>query len=63
AMSKDQIVAGLVIGLAAIPANLIGKAILKRMSHHQFRQLVLAFMVVGGAWMLWQQRNLFLSVL
>ena len=63
AMSKEQIVAGLAIGLAAIPANLIGKAILKQMSHNQFRQIVLAFMVIGGAWMLWQQRSLFLSVL
>jgi len=63
ALSKEQIIAGLAIGLAAIPANLIGKEILKRMSHNQFRQIVLAFMAIGGAWMLWQQRSLFLNVL
>ena len=59
AMSKEQIIAGLAIGLAAIPANLIGKALLKHMSPHQFRQVVLAFMTVGGIWMLWGQRDLF----
>ena len=63
AISKEQIIAGLAIGLSAIPANLIGKALLKRMSHNQFRQIVLAFMAIGGAWMIWQQRSLFLDVL
>jgi uncharacterized protein len=63
AMSKDQIVAGLAIGLAAIPANLIGKYLLSRMSPQQFRQVVLAFMALGGSWMLWQQRSLFLNIL
>jgi uncharacterized protein len=63
AISKEQIIAGLAIGLAAIPANLIGKALLKQMSQSQFRQIVLAFMAIGGAWMIWQQRSLFLDVL
>lgn len=63
AMSQGQIIAGLAIGLAAIPANLIGKALLKRMSPHQFRQVVLAFMAVGGIWMLWGQRDLFANFL
>ncbi len=62
AMSKEQIVAGLAIGLAAIPANLVGKYILSRMSHQQFRQVVLAFMAIGGSWMLWQQRTLFFDL-
>ncbi len=59
AMSKDEIVAGLAIGLSAIPANLVGRYILSRMSPHQFRQVVLAFMVIGGTWMLWGQKDLF----
>jgi uncharacterized protein len=63
AISKEQIIAGLAIGLSAIPANLIGKALLKEMSPQQFRQIVLAFMAIGGAWMIWQQRSLFLDVL
>lgn len=62
AMSKEQIVAGLAIGLAAIPANLVGKYILSRMSPHQFRQIVLAFMGVGGVWMLWGQKDLFMNL-
>lgn len=62
AMSREQIVAGLAIGLSAIPANLVGKEILKHMSPQQFRQLVLAFMAIGGTWMLWGQRDLFLNL-
>jgi uncharacterized membrane protein YfcA len=60
AISKEQIVAGLAIGLAAIPANLVGKYILKQMNANQFRQLVLAFMMIGGLWMVWGQRDLFM---
>ena len=61
AISKEQLVAGLAIGLAAIPANLVGKYILKRMNQNQFRQLVLGFMAIGGLWMLWGQRDLFMN--
>ncbi|PZU99755.1 MAG: sulfite exporter TauE/SafE family protein [Pseudanabaena sp.] len=63
AMSREQVVAGLAIGCAAIPANLVGKYLLSRMSAQQFRQVVLAFMAIGGMWMLWGQRNLFLEIL
>jgi hypothetical protein len=62
AISKEQLIAGLAIGLAAIPANLVGKALLNRISPHQFRQIVLAFMAIGGSWMLWGQRDLFLNL-
>ncbi|MBD2188532.1 TSUP family transporter [Pseudanabaena sp. FACHB-723] len=62
-MSQQYIVAGLAIGLAAIPANLVGKYLLSRMSPQQFRQVVLAFMLIGGSWMLWGQRGLFLNIL
>ncbi|MCY7334199.1 MAG: sulfite exporter TauE/SafE family protein [Pseudanabaena sp. CAN_BIN31] len=62
AISKEQLIAGLAIGLAAIPANLVGKALLKRMSPHQFRQIVLTFMAVGGSWMLWGQKDLFFNL-
>lgn len=51
---------GLLIGLAAIPANWIGKLILERMSTAQFRQVVLGFVGMSGLWMLWQQRELLL---
>ncbi len=52
---------GLLIGLAAIPANWIGKPILARMSADQFRQVVLGFVGVSGLWMLWQQRGIVLG--
>lgn len=61
ALSREEVIAGLAIGLAAIPANLVSKEILSRMSPHQFRQIVLAFMSVGGIWMLWGQKDLFES--
>ncbi|WP_448562678.1 sulfite exporter TauE/SafE family protein [Trichothermofontia sp.] len=51
---------GLLIGLAAIPANWIGKLILERMTAAQFRQIVLGFVGVSGLWMLWQQREILL---
>lgn len=62
-MSQQYIIAGLAIGLAAIPANLVGKYLLSRMSPQQFRQVVLAFMLIGGTWMLWGQRSLFVNIL
>ncbi|MDX2256274.1 MAG: sulfite exporter TauE/SafE family protein [Pseudanabaenaceae cyanobacterium bins.39] len=55
AISTTDVIAGLAIGLAAIPANLVGKFLIARMSSHQFRQVVLAFMLCGGTWMLGQQ--------
>lgn len=63
ALSREDVIAGVAIGLAAIPANLIGKALLSQMSPHQFRQLILAFMAVGGLWMLWGQRDLFFNLI
>ncbi len=49
---------GLVIGLAAIPANWLGKQVLAQMSAQQFRQLVFTFVAVSGVVMIWQQRAL-----
>lgn len=58
AINPTNFTYGLVIGLAAIPANWLGQQVLKRMSSGQFRQVVLGFVVMSGAWMLWQQRSL-----
>jgi hypothetical protein len=52
ALSQTEIIAGLAIGLAAIPANLVGKVLIDRLSADQFRQIVLAFMTLGGIWMI-----------
>ncbi|MGF1571137.1 MAG: sulfite exporter TauE/SafE family protein [Nodosilinea sp.] len=57
-LSREYLLYGLVIGLAAIPANWLGKLVLARMSAQQFRQLVFAFVAVSGSFMIWQQRSL-----
>lgn len=51
---------GLCIGLAAIPANWLGKRVLDQMSNAQFRQVVLTFVAVSGVLMLWEQRSMLL---
>lgn len=48
---------GLLIGLAAIPANWLGKWVLARMSSQQFRQVVFAFVAFSGVLMIWGQRD------
>lgn len=45
--------AGLLIGVAAIPANFLGRVILARMNGQQFRVVVLSVMALSGLWMLW----------
>jgi uncharacterized membrane protein YfcA len=47
---------GLVIGIAAMPANWLGKQVLARMSNEQFRQMVFTLIAASGVMMLWQQR-------
>ena len=46
------------IGLAAFPANLLGKFVLHTISEHQFRQAVLGMMALAGVLMVWSQREL-----
>lgn len=53
---------GLVIGIAAVPANWLGKWVLERMTNDQFQQLVFAFVAVSGVLMLWEQRSWFLAL-
>lgn len=50
---------GLVIGLAALPANWLGRKVLEKMSAEQFQRAVVGFIGVSGAWMLWEQRTFF----
>lgn len=49
---------GLLIGLAAMPANWLGKQVLEKMSPQQFRHAVFVFVAFSGLWMLWEQRSL-----
>jgi uncharacterized protein len=45
---------GLVIGLAAIPANILGRVLLARMNGQQFRLVILSTMTISGLWLIWQ---------
>ena len=58
-LSPTLIGYGLVIGLAALPANWLGRIVLEKMSAEQFQVAVLSFVGFSGVWMLWQQRALF----
>ena len=49
---------GVVIGLAAMPANWLGKLALAQLTQQQFHQLVMAFVLFSGLVMFWQQRSL-----
>ncbi len=55
-LSLEYLAYGLVIGLAAIPANWLGKQVLASISAQQFRQLVFTFVAFSGVFMMWQQR-------
>jgi hypothetical protein len=59
-LSLEYLAYGLVIGLAAMPANWLGKRVLASISAQQFRQLVFTFVAVSGIVMVWQQRASFL---
>ena len=50
---------GLVIGIAAIPANWLGQLALQKISDEQFRQFVTALVTISGLLILWDQRDFF----
>lgn len=50
---------GLVIGITAVPANWLGQKALKKISDEQFRQFVIALVVISGLSILWEQRDFF----
>jgi uncharacterized protein len=56
-LSLPYLAYGLVIGLAGLPANWLGKMVLDKMSNEQFQHAVLGFVAVSGVVMLWQQRQ------
>lgn len=59
ALSKPYLGYGLVIGIAAIPANWLGQLALQRISDRQFRQFVMVLVTISGLLILWQQRDFF----
>lgn len=50
---------GLVIGIAAAPANWLGQLALQKISDEQFRQFVIALVAISGLLILWDQRDFF----
>jgi len=59
ALSLPYLGYGLVIGIAAIPANWLGQMALQRISDEQFRQFVIAIVTISGLLILWDQRDFF----
>jgi uncharacterized protein len=53
---------GLLIGLAALPGNSIGKIALKHVSERHFRQIVTGLVFASGFWLLWDCRGLLQSL-
>ncbi|MGB0564874.1 MAG: sulfite exporter TauE/SafE family protein, partial [Spirulinaceae cyanobacterium] len=51
---------GIVIGLAALPGNWLGRMVLEKMNEQQFRRLVITFIGGSALWMFWQQRGVLL---
>lgn len=60
-LQPEHVGYGLLIGFGAVPANLLGKWVLERISNDQFRQMVYAFVAVSGVVMIWEQRSWFLA--
>ena len=49
---------GILIGVAAYPGNRLGHLVLEKISPQLFRQLVTAFVIFSGLFILWEQRSL-----
>lgn len=56
-LQTDYFLYGLFIGLAGIPANWLGKLVLRRISEDRFRSMVFGFVALSGMVMLWEQRS------
>ncbi len=49
---------GLIIGIGAFPGNWLGFKVLEKIEEQQFRKIVLAFVVMSGIMLIWEQREL-----
>lgn len=56
-LNREYVIYGVVIGVAAFPANWLGQWVLSRMSNDLFKQVTFIFIGVSGAMMLWEQRQ------
>lgn len=63
ALTSSYLWYGILIGMAAIPANWLGQHILRKMSDEQFRKFVTVLVTISGLSILWNQRNFFAVLL
>lgn len=49
---------GLIIGIGAFPGNWLGQKVLGRMEASQFRQVAIAFVLISGFMLIWNQRHI-----
>ncbi|NJK41340.1 MAG: sulfite exporter TauE/SafE family protein [Acaryochloridaceae cyanobacterium SU_2_1] len=57
ALTKPYLIYGLVIGATALPANWLGRLILRQMSNDLFTEVMFVFIAVSGLLMVWEQRQ------
>ena len=50
---------GLLIGFGAFPGNWLGQKVLEQMEEKQFRQIAVAFVLLSGIMLVWNQREIF----
>jgi uncharacterized protein len=56
-MGGDLWLFGLAAGAGALASNWLAKRLLKNMPEMRFRAIVVSFMALSGALMIWQQRE------
>lgn len=48
---------GLLIGVGAFPGNWLGQRVLEKMEEQQFRHIAIAFVLISGLMLVWNQRQ------
>lgn len=57
-LSSSIVGYGLIIGIGAFPGNWLGQKVLGRMDARQFRQIAIAFVLISGFMLIWNQRHI-----
>lgn len=57
-LSSSIVGYGLIIGIGAFPGNWLGQKVLGRMEASQFRQIAIAFVLISGFMLIWNQRHI-----
>ena len=58
-ISSPIIAYGLLIGIGAFPGNWLGQKVLENIEDKQFRQIAIAFVLISGIMLVWDQRQIF----